>query len=113
MKFRIWNSTKRKMIYPSNSLEKNYLINLSGEVIFVDYEYYKKYCCYPVVADAVAMESSYKFDCDSKEIYYGDILRPIMGLGLEDIKLGRDTVINGFLTDYKVIGNIYEGKLGL
>jgi len=59
------------------------------------------------------MESSYRYDFNNNEIYYGDILRPIMGLGVEDIKLGRDTVINGFLTDYKVIGNIYEGKLGL
>lgn len=112
MKFRLWDPTKRKMIYPGNSLEKNYLINLSGEVIFVDWQYYQKYCCNPTT-ELIAMESSYRYDCNSNEIYYGDILRPVMGIAELDISFNRDTVINGFLNDYKVIGNIYEGKLGL
>ena len=110
MRFRLWDPATRKMIYPGDPLEKNYLINLSGEVIFVDWQYYQKYCCNPITK-LIVMESSYKYDLNNNEIYYGDILKPVFDNAEKNIILNRDTVVNGFLGNYKIIGNQFQGKL--
>jgi len=116
LKFRLWDSENKKMIYPDNAL-----ISSNGEIYSI-----KKGGGIDKIKNCIVMVSTGKEDVDGREIYEGDIVQyvsPLMREVTSNIGVvkwnGRycgfrvfyENGEDSFIDSEKVIGNIFENEL--